>query len=308
MTLEIMLATIVDQKLRNRRKLRRYNYRSKVSFTIGGSTYRGLSSNFSLSGLFISSRHEFPPGTLLDIAIHFHDDLVSRIRGKVVRASRDIPVGRSETTVVKYRKGGMGIEILQKDCLYLHFTRWFLSSRGQGAFGEFISYEREQEYLETRSELQENCQLFDVVALLIGERSKQTEFLGRAWFEAKITNNTDYFLTEPIVVFLTVADTQYVQNKTGKGLPEIGTMLISSSDNISCWKPGETILLESDVDSLSKEVPPYELKFLDFLANIVGIAVDEPVNIDAYVATLWIGAPCLVSDSQVAEGASSQTT
>jgi hypothetical protein len=297
-TSKVMIAIKTNQRLKNRRKLERHNYRAKISFTVDGLTYRGLSSNFSLNGLLIGTHHQFSPGTLLEIVIHFRNDLTSRLKGKVVRASKNPPWGVNGTAG-GYRVKGMGIEIIEKDSLYLHFIRWLISPDGEDLLGEFVFSEREEEYQKIKSELQEKCQLFDVFALLSGEQSKQAGFLGKAWFEAKITNNTDYSFTGPIVIFMTINNTQYIQNERGDSLPEIGIVLISYLDNVSYWKPRETIPLEADIDLLSKEVQPYELKFLDYLTNTLRVVIDEPINLDDYISTRWIGSPCLVPNLPV---------
>ena len=283
------------QSLENKRKLRRFSNRCKITFTVDRVTYRGLSSNFSLNGLFIRTNHLFPPETLIDIIIHFPNDLNSAVKGKVVRASKD-PLRGVIGSAGGYREKGMGIEIIEKDPLYLHFIRALLSREGEDLFENLLFSEQESKYRKIKTELQNTTQLFDVVALLIGEQSKQVGFLGKVWFEAKMKNNTDYFLVEPIVVFMTIKNDEHIQSEKGNSLPEIGTVLMSSSDNISHWRPGETILLAGEIDLLSEDVLQYESKFVDYLTKTLELALDEPVDIDDYISTLWVGSPYLVSD------------
>jgi hypothetical protein len=95
---------------------------------------------------------------------------------------------------------------------------------------------------------------------------------------------------------MTINNDEHVQNEKGNSLPEIGTVLMSSSDNISHWKPGETILLAGEIDLLSEDVLQYESKFVDYLTKTHELALDEPVDIDDYISTLWVGSPYLVSD------------
>jgi hypothetical protein len=68
---------------------------------------------------------------------------------------------------------------------------------------------------------------------------------------------------------------------------------MSSSDNLSHWKPGETIILDGEINPSSGDVPMYERNFFDYLTKIPEFAVDLPMNIDDYVSTFWIGSPCL---------------
>jgi hypothetical protein len=276
------------QNLGDRRKLKRFSDRLKISFHVNGIAYRGLSGNFSLNGLFIRTNHSFPPDTLLDIMIHLPNDLTSHLKGKVVRTSNEtlqVVSGKARG----YAENGMGIEIIEKDALYLHFIRSFLSLEGrQLAFNE-----QGGKYQKIEAELQKKCHLFDVVAVVVGMESKQAGFKGKTWVEAKIKNNTDCVFMQPVVTFMTTKDNEHSQKNKDNRPPEIGTILMSSSDNLSYWKPGETIILDSEIDPLSGDVPMFELNFFDYLTKIPEFAVDLPMNIDDYVSTLWIGSPCL---------------
>jgi hypothetical protein len=239
----------------------------------------------------------FPPDTLLDIIIYLPNDLTSHLKGKVVRTS--IETLRAVRGKARgYAEKGMGIEIIEKDSLYLHFIRSFLSIEGRHIFRLLAFTEQGEIYQKIEAELQKRCHLFDVVAVVIGEESKQAGFKGKAWFEAKIKNNTDYVFTQPIVTFMTSKDNKHTQNGKGNRPPEIGTMLMSSSDNLSHWKPGETIILDGEIDPLLEDVPMYELNFFDYLTKIPEFAVDLPMNIDDYISTLWIGSPCLNANSK----------
>jgi hypothetical protein len=153
--------------------------------------------------------------------------------------------------------------------------------------------EHDEKYQKIEAELQGKCRLFDIAAVVIGEELKQNEIKGKAWVEAKIKNNTDYVFMQPIVTFMTTEDNQDAQNGKGKRPPEIGIMLMSSSDNLSHWKPGETIMLDGEIDPSSEDIPSYELKFFDYLTKVPDFAVDVPMCIDDYVSTLWIGSPCI---------------
>ena len=135
----------------------------------------------------------------------------------------------------------MGIEIIEKDSLYLHFIRSFISLEGKARWGELLFSEQESIYRKITSELQDTCQLFDVFAFVIGEQTTHGDLLGKIWFEAKMKNNTNYTFKEPIVTFMTIKNTNnhLIQNEQNNSFLEVGTVLMSSLDDVS-WKPDKT--------------------------------------------------------------------
>ena len=295
-----MIALEKKRKPGDKRKLKRFSDRQKISFTVNGVEQRGLSSNFSLDGLFIRTNHSFPPDTLLDIIIYLPNDLTSHLKGKVVRALSETRWGMSGKARGS-AENGIGIEIMEKDTLYLHFIRSFLSPEGRHIFRQLVFTEQEGKYQKIEAELQKQCHLFDAIAIVISEQSNQAGFSGKAWVEAKIKNNTDYVFMPPIVTFMTTTDNDHAQNGKGSRPPEIGTMLMSSSNNLSLWKPGETIVVDCEIDPSSEDIPLYELGFFDYLTKTPEFAVDLPMRINDYISTLWIGSPCLVADSTPVE-------
>ena len=188
----------------------------------------------------------------------------------------------------------MGIEIIEKDSLYLHFIRSFISPEGKDFWGELLFSEQESIYREITSELQDTCQLFDVVAFFIGEQSSHGDLLGKIWFEAKMKNNTNYTFKEPIVTFMTIKNTNnhLIQNEQNNSFLEVGTVLMSSLDDVS-WKPDKTMLFTGEIDLLSEDILDYERSFIDSLAKTLELVQEEPINIDNYISTLWIASPYL---------------
>jgi len=148
---KIMNANEEVRKLGDKRKLKRFSDRLKISFNINGVAYRGLSSNFSVNGLFIRTNHPFPPDTLLDIIIYLPNDLTSHLKGKVVRASYETLWGVSGKAR-GYAERGIGIEIIEKDAVYLHFIRSFLSLEGRDIFRQVAFTEQEEKYQEIEAE------------------------------------------------------------------------------------------------------------------------------------------------------------
>jgi hypothetical protein len=108
---------------RKKRQQRRFVDRCKVEFTVDGKTYRGLSSNFSLNGLFIRTKQIFQSEALADICVYLPNDLQSYLKGKVIRLSKNGPWCKNEA----YAENGIGIEIINKDATYLHFIRSLLT-------------------------------------------------------------------------------------------------------------------------------------------------------------------------------------
>ena len=278
-------------KHREQRKQKRFIERFKVEFIVNDKTYRGLSSNFSLNGLFIRTKQLFQTETLIDIIIHFPNDLRSRLKGKVVRISKNALWKASEIMRV-CDENGLGIEIIEKDSLYLHFIRSFLSHNGRDLFKELLFSEQESRYRKIKAELQNTCQLFHVVALLIRKQSSQGSLLDKVWFEAKMKNNTSYTFKEPLVTFMTINKNQPIHNKKTNGLPEAGTVMMSSSDSVS-WKPDETVSFTGEIDLSSADVLNYERTFIDYLTKRLELVHEKPINIDNYIATLWITSPSL---------------
>ena len=88
----------------------------------GLSSHRGISSNLSSNGLFISANRPFPPDTMLDIVIHLPNRSTSKLKGRVRRALKTL-TGRVIGTPVKSFKNGMGVEIIEKDTNYLKFIK-----------------------------------------------------------------------------------------------------------------------------------------------------------------------------------------
>ena len=112
------LQKIMEEKRQDKRFIKR----CETEFTVDGITHRGISSNLSLNGLYISTNHPFPPDTLLDIVIRLPNGSTSKLKGKVSRAFKNYR-GEVIATHLKSFKNGMGVEIIEKDDNYLGLIR-----------------------------------------------------------------------------------------------------------------------------------------------------------------------------------------
>ncbi len=108
--------------MKEKRQNKRFIKRCETEFTVDGITHRGISSNFSINGLFISTKRSFPSDTLLDIVIHLPNGSTSKLKGRVRRALKTF-AGNVLETPVKSFKNGMGVEIIEKDANYLELMR-----------------------------------------------------------------------------------------------------------------------------------------------------------------------------------------
>ena len=97
-----------------KRRAERYKGRFKIEYALGDQTYRGISSDLSLNGIFIRTRNPLEMGTLITIVLHLPGGLTATLKGKVAR----VLVMHDGTSAVSIRNG-MGIEIIEKDYNYL---------------------------------------------------------------------------------------------------------------------------------------------------------------------------------------------
>lgn len=97
------------------RQHQRFIRRLEVEFSSGDRHYRGISSNFSLGGLFVRTNHPFAPGTLIDLTVHLPEGRTAALRGLVKMAMK--------TPAVSIRNG-MGVEIVERDPAFVDFMRY----------------------------------------------------------------------------------------------------------------------------------------------------------------------------------------
>jgi hypothetical protein len=105
----------------DKRKNKRFIKRCETEFVSNNISYRGITSNFSLDGLFIRTSYPFASETLLDIIIHLPDGMITRVKGRVKWALRNY-AGNVPGASIKASRNGMGIEIVERDAGYMHFV------------------------------------------------------------------------------------------------------------------------------------------------------------------------------------------
>jgi len=101
-------------KRENIRKIKRLT----ITFTKGIEENRGMSSDFSSTGLFIRTRKPFAPGTSLKMVLEIDDNRKIELTGVVARA---IKTGLSDF------KNGMGIKLTSVPQDYKDFLKELLT-------------------------------------------------------------------------------------------------------------------------------------------------------------------------------------
>jgi hypothetical protein len=125
---EIRIQCKDEANVRNKRQHRRLIRRCEIDFSYDNLTFKGISSNFSVGGLFIRTKNPLSPDTVFDMVIHLPDASLSKLKGSVARSTKT-SLGRVMRTPLQTVKDGMGVKIIEKDVHYLNFIKSLLSSR-----------------------------------------------------------------------------------------------------------------------------------------------------------------------------------
>lgn len=91
------------------RKHKRIIKRLEIEFSSRGSSFRSISSDISRDGLFVRTSRPFAVDTEVEMILHLPDNAVSRLAGRVRWAVKKASASA---------KGGMGIEITERDRLF----------------------------------------------------------------------------------------------------------------------------------------------------------------------------------------------
>jgi len=115
------------ERQRKYQRTQRYTKRLEATFGSGPLTYRGILSDISENGLFIRTSRGFTPGTIIDIEIIMPGDQISHLTG-IVRRTIKTPLSTA--------KNGMGVELTQKDAVYINFFKSHHKEVSREAFEE----------------------------------------------------------------------------------------------------------------------------------------------------------------------------
>jgi len=105
-----------------KREHKRFIKRCETEFIVDGITHRGVSSNLSANGLYISTNRPLPPDTLIDVTIHLPNGKTAKLKGRVERALKT-SLGNVIAASVKSLKSGMGVKLLERDNNYIEFVK-----------------------------------------------------------------------------------------------------------------------------------------------------------------------------------------
>lgn len=98
------------------RYTKRYIRRVETEFFDGKRNYRGISSDFSVDGLFIRTKRGLAPESVLELTLYLPDGKKSKLKG-IVR--RTIKTGSSLS------KNGMGVQLIERDKNFDDFIKSF---------------------------------------------------------------------------------------------------------------------------------------------------------------------------------------
>jgi hypothetical protein len=98
----------------DKRRHRRFIKRLATKFIINNESFTGISSDLSESGLFIRTNRGCSANNHIDIKLFMPDNSVSSLKGIVRRTTR---------TPLPSMKNGMGIEIIEKDGIFVDFVK-----------------------------------------------------------------------------------------------------------------------------------------------------------------------------------------
>jgi hypothetical protein len=109
------------------RRRKRVQKNCDVEFYANDEAYRGAADNFSIDGLFIKTDNLLDTHSVISIIVYLPDGSASKVKGmvrQVVKTCNDAVMDVSQQTF----KGGMGIELIERDPKYVSFFLSLLCS------------------------------------------------------------------------------------------------------------------------------------------------------------------------------------
>lgn len=103
----------------DRRKTKRKIKRRQVVFLCENKEYKGISSNFSETGLFIKTRYKFKSGSPICMVLELDDIHKTAVKGRVVR----ITVTSKFFDTYRISGNGIGIELTETTQEYMDFCK-----------------------------------------------------------------------------------------------------------------------------------------------------------------------------------------
>ena len=116
----------------DKRRHPRFIKRLTTKFIINNESFTGISSDLSESGLFIRTNRGCSANTPIDIKIFMPDNSVSSLKGIVRRTIR---------TPISSMKNGMGIEIIEKDGIFINFVKSIIGEKGKNTGENLVTPE-----------------------------------------------------------------------------------------------------------------------------------------------------------------------
>lgn len=111
--------------VQGKRQRKRIQKNCKVEFCSNKETHRGVSDNFSMSGLFIKTNNILDLQSVLAVKVHLPDGSTSNLEGRVARVHKaSYSMGKEAGQSFQ---NGMGIEIMKRDSNYINFFFSLLS-------------------------------------------------------------------------------------------------------------------------------------------------------------------------------------
>jgi Tfp pilus assembly protein PilZ len=101
----------------DKRKSRRKIKRRRITFLYENKEYKGISSNFSETGLFIKTKVRFKPGSPVYMVLELDDNQTTALKGDVVRVTERSKFFRSS----RVSDNGIGIKLTEVTKEYKEF-------------------------------------------------------------------------------------------------------------------------------------------------------------------------------------------
>ena len=121
-----MKGTMTDAASSRERRHKRFHVSCNVEFYANDKMHRGVSDNVSIDGLLIRTDDLLALESVISVTVYLPDGSTSKLKGRVKRVHKVSSDAAAESG--KNFKGGVGIEIMERDSNYLKFFMSLLST------------------------------------------------------------------------------------------------------------------------------------------------------------------------------------